>query len=682
MAAPVMVETFTIPKADKVEPGAHKKNNNNNHNERTGFPFDESDFGERDRNRDRSFRSHIDDIVQRHPELAEHLNFDRNFDRFPFRNNTWGSKRRGSASSEESRPSSSAAEHPEPRRFARPFGTRFEERFGFPFSRTFDGEPEYSHQQKAQPRPPQQERPQPEEKPQPQAQPPAQQPPQQEEKATEKPPQVPSNDRGRKQNPNLPQSSTVDLGQKQDPVHDTRGQRSMSAPPENRAGQQRFVSSINIPMQSGGDAGAPQTQPQPQQPQAPQPQQWQQQQNQQGKSHERVIPIHVEGRDEPVMPKHGNQPFTQPPPQPERVFAQPQPERTFGQRPAGFGHWNRSESPYYTGEHIFPADSQFFPGEGQYFEDPQFFMNRGEPHPPRTEEYFPGPFRQQQQQQQQQPPKPQPKQPPPQHPQPQHAAAASPPPPPQPQQQQQQQQETAPPQPPPPKTGPIDQIHVIQKDVLALMTQVEQFNGKPRDKQYAFLDEMLTRNLLKLDDVETEGKDNIRLARKEAINCIQRCISILEAKAAANELLRGELMEIEKPSAAEPIPFAALEVGGVSRSGTESAVSEQPPGSDQQVENVEGPAPMEVAPAAPTENAEAAVLVQAEVKSEEQPIEAAVEAKEEEQAEANAAGAAPAEQPAGDAPDTSQPMEAAVQEEVKDKKEKKKDKSAEKAEKK
>lgn len=38
------------------------------------------------------------------------------------------------------------------------------------------------------------------------------------------------------------------------------------------------------------------------------------------------------------------------------------------------------------------------------------------------------------------------------------------------------------------------------------MEQVAQFNGKPRDKQYLYLDEMLTRNLLKLDDIDTQGK--------------------------------------------------------------------------------------------------------------------------------------------------------------------------------
>lgn len=67
------------------------------------------------------------------------------------------------------------------------------------------------------------------------------------------------------------------------------------------------------------------------------------------------------------------------------------------------------------------------------------------------------------------------------------------------------------------------------------MKQVETFAGTRKDKLYVYLDEMLTRNLLKLDNIETEGKDNIRSARKEAIKCIQACINKLEATAHANE---------------------------------------------------------------------------------------------------------------------------------------------------
>jgi BCL2-associated athanogene 3 len=124
---------------------------------------------------------------------------------------------------------------------------------------------------------------------------------------------------------------------------------------------------------------------------------------------------------------------------------------------------------------------------------------------------------------------------------------------PQPNQQQQQHQQAPPqdqrpderqksptPQPPPPtkmKEDSIEKIKKIQADVLALMDQVEHFEATGRDKRYMYLDEMLTQNLLKLDTVDTEGKDNIKLARREAIKCINHCISVLEAKVDASEEL-------------------------------------------------------------------------------------------------------------------------------------------------
>ncbi|KAF5269572.1 hypothetical protein FQR65_LT05910 [Abscondita terminalis] len=485
MDAPVVVQ-YNI----SLDP-QHKANNiETNHNE-TGFPFDDSDFEDRDRNR--SFRDTLDDIAKRHPEFAEHLNFD---NKFPFRSNTWGHKRRGSGEEAKARRFAEFAEH-----FDRPSGSRFKEQFGFPFGgAAFDEVPEQSAPKAA------------------------------EEAA--KPPQAPSNERGRRQNPNIPQSSTVDLGQKQEPVCENRGQRSMSAPPENRSGQ-RFVSSINIPMNAEGGSEA----------QAPSPQQ-----QQQSKSNERVIPIHVEGRDEPVVPKHANQTFAQPPPQTDRGF---------GQKPQGFGQWKRSESPFYTGD-SFSSEPHY---EGRH----QFFTGH-----PQQQQHFPttGTFNKQQK----------PQTPPPA----QQPKSATPPP--QPPQQQQQQQQPPPQQPPRP-TGPISQIQCIQRDVLELMGQVEKFNGQPKDKQYVYLDEMLTRNLLKLDNVETEGKENIRNARKEAINCIQKCISILEAKALANEQLRN-VMDVDK-KIPEDATLTSLEVSGISRSGSENI-------SSQQSDTEGGDTPMEV----------------------------------------------------------------------------------------
>lgn len=83
-----------------------------------------------------------------------------------------------------------------------------------------------------------------------------------------------------------------------------------------------------------------------------------------------------------------------------------------------------------------------------------------------------------------------------------------------------------------PDAESILKIQNIQREVLDLMDQVERFTGNTRkDRQYLYLDEMLTQNLLKLDTIDTEGKENIKLARREAIKCINKCIAVLEAKA-------------------------------------------------------------------------------------------------------------------------------------------------------
>ena len=73
---------------------------------------------------------------------------------------------------------------------------------------------------------------------------------------------------------------------------------------------------------------------------------------------------------------------------------------------------------------------------------------------------------------------------------------------------------------------------MIQEEINSLAEQVKNYKGNSRkDKEYIYLDEMLTRELIKLDDIETEGKDNVRQARKQAIRTIQETISLLESKA-------------------------------------------------------------------------------------------------------------------------------------------------------
>lgn len=73
----------------------------------------------------------------------------------------------------------------------------------------------------------------------------------------------------------------------------------------------------------------------------------------------------------------------------------------------------------------------------------------------------------------------------------------------------------------------------MQQEVDSLTERVKQYTGSSsrQHKDYMYLDEMLTRELIKLDDIDTEGKENVRVARKNAIKSIQSSISLLESKA-------------------------------------------------------------------------------------------------------------------------------------------------------
>jgi hypothetical protein len=222
----------------------------------------------------------------------------------------------------------------------------------------------------------------------------------------------------------------------------------------------------------------------------------------------RHIPIFVEGRDEPLLPKNVGpenveQVFSSRVPQPgvEQVFPPQESPHSFGRPPQ------------------FASHHQFYPQQ-QQAQPPQGGRNFQQPLSPKQQQHMKPQQQQKPQPQQQQKPQPQPQQPP----KPPEAPAAN---------------------------NPISRVQTIQKDVEELQAHVNKYSGNSRkDKEYIYLDEMLTRNLLKLDDIDTEGKDNVRQARKEAIRTIQRCISMLEGKV--------PVLEENKSSAGK----AAMDIGG------------------------------------------------------------------------------------------------------------------------
>ncbi|XP_014471695.1 PREDICTED: BAG domain-containing protein Samui-like isoform X2 [Dinoponera quadriceps] len=351
--------------------------------------------------------------------------------------------------------------------------------------------------------------------------------------------------------------NTVDIGQQQrrdmeNPEKGERGQRSMSAPPENRQQQQpdqsrqqqqpqgqRFVSRVDItPQHNQQRAQSPKQQP----PSA--------------SSNVRHIPIFVEGRDEPVMPKVAED--ASPPSSYQRQPSPPQ-----FHRPSHFNeHFARQQWPpphfqnafYDQGfEQPMRRHQQYPPPpqqhNQQYYQQPQQqpqYYNQQSQQPqyfnkqPQQSQYYNQQYQQPPQQQQQ-----------PQQPHNQQQPA------------QQQQQEAAKPKPPVPK-DPLEKVAQVQKEVDNLAEQVQRYVGGSRqDKEYVYLDEMLTRELIKLDDIETEGRENVRQARKNAIKSIQDTISLLETKAplaGQQEQPRGEEECAEKNQREEAPQTEAMEV--------------------------------------------------------------------------------------------------------------------------
>ncbi|KAI3372380.1 hypothetical protein L3Q82_022878, partial [Scortum barcoo] len=77
----------------------------------------------------------------------------------------------------------------------------------------------------------------------------------------------------------------------------------------------------------------------------------------------------------------------------------------------------------------------------------------------------------------------------------------------------------------------LAKVQQVLARVLLLQEDVDEFVGRKTDKSYRCLEELLTKELLELDSVETQGQENVRQARKEAVQRIQAILDQLEKKA-------------------------------------------------------------------------------------------------------------------------------------------------------
>ncbi|XP_038143224.1 BAG family molecular chaperone regulator 4 [Cyprinodon tularosa] len=77
----------------------------------------------------------------------------------------------------------------------------------------------------------------------------------------------------------------------------------------------------------------------------------------------------------------------------------------------------------------------------------------------------------------------------------------------------------------------LAKVQQVMARVQLLQEDVDEFVGRKTDKSYRYLEELLTKELLELDSVETQGQDSVRQARKEAVQRIQAILDRLEKKA-------------------------------------------------------------------------------------------------------------------------------------------------------
>ena len=73
-------------------------------------------------------------------------------------------------------------------------------------------------------------------------------------------------------------------------------------------------------------------------------------------------------------------------------------------------------------------------------------------------------------------------------------------------------------------------IQWIKEDVDAFKNKVDTFSGSYGSKQYLYLNETLVSYLLKLDGIQAEGIDEIRVSRKSVVLEIEKYLECLENK--------------------------------------------------------------------------------------------------------------------------------------------------------
>ena len=77
----------------------------------------------------------------------------------------------------------------------------------------------------------------------------------------------------------------------------------------------------------------------------------------------------------------------------------------------------------------------------------------------------------------------------------------------------------------------MEKVQSIRENLKDIKNRIDNFQGSKKDKEYLYLDDLLTRYLLQLDCIDSGGKEEIRKIRKESIVSVNRCLSLLDHRA-------------------------------------------------------------------------------------------------------------------------------------------------------
>ena len=73
-------------------------------------------------------------------------------------------------------------------------------------------------------------------------------------------------------------------------------------------------------------------------------------------------------------------------------------------------------------------------------------------------------------------------------------------------------------------------LDILEKGVHDLKKQIDRFQAQKDSKDYQHMEEMLTRHLLLLDNIDSNGNEEIRKQRRAVNEAINTCIISLESR--------------------------------------------------------------------------------------------------------------------------------------------------------